>query len=109
MQFPFKIDDEWLGCYLAKGDCKPFWGLSSAALGGMCTHVGAGNAVEKVLCVHEVGEQDLQRVSLVSGCPKRRSRLPCPRLPWQFGCRGVCGMLFASIVVTAVEKRGEGL
>lgn len=94
-----------VGCFVAKETANPFGGChrASVALGGMCTHGGAGNAAGKVSCAHE-------GVSRISSAFLRflgaRGAVPCSPGAW---LRGVCGTSLASIVITAVEKRGEGL
>lgn len=74
-----------VGCGVAKETANPFGGCHrvSVALGGMCTHMGAGNAAGKVLCAHE-------GVSRISSAFLRflgaRGAVPCSPGAWLWGC-----------------------
>lgn len=61
MQLPVTIDDELLGFYLAKmtANILGVVGTYPHQAECVCACLGAGNTAEKVLCHHEVGEEDL--------------------------------------------------
>lgn len=68
-----------------KGDCKPFWGLSPRICStGWDVHPhGSGERGREGFVCPRGGEQDLQCVPSVSGCPRCRSLLPGA---WLRGC-----------------------
>lgn len=94
MQFPVTTDDKWFGFYLAKmtANLLGVVGTYPQQAEWVCVCQGAGNIPGKVLCHHEVGEENL----LFS------------ELPWVFV--GACSdILCSSVCWAALGACGRGV